>query len=750
MNPMDKNHPHETKTTTATTIPSISATTTITTTAPARTSTTSTVVPTDATVVAAAFSSRNDNDDIPPMTTVQDVLQQQQYYDTTSAATSLTTTTKSKSSRKRKGMSPSGNEAVVVAPRTTLTTMSTSSTTAEDMEITINEGQHTSQSNVSMSVALQDKPIDSHSSSTTTATTTTTTTTTATTPGINPTTTLNQQEPDRNTIDDHQQHVFQLSTITVPVDTATTTATENNNNREPPMDSVKTVNNITTTSNNDTATTVESLSASSPTTATATTKTTPYESLRWKLVTNDGTPEALLRLIGVKSLFAKQLPKMPRAYIARLVLDRNHTSLVVLSDNPTLQNSDDEIIGSICYRHFASQKFAEIAFCAVHATHQVKGYGTKLMNLLKHIAVQQQIEYFITYADNYAIGYFKKQGFTKQITMPKGRYYGYIKDYDGGTPMECYIHPSVDYFNIPTIVQQQRQFILYRIARTALSLTTVYPPLTSEFILGGNTTTTTGSKSSGGTSSSSNVNHQASSATATGTMTTTTPALSTNHGTSSLSQQQQQQSFANDILAGSCMNTSIVGGGGISVSRANAGAARALTIPGMMEAGWTLPDILQAVNKSDDMKQKSTALKQELLSIVRKIEEQQFAWPFREPVTPEEAPDYHDLITNPIDLKTMSQRIRQDNHYKNKQMLYGDLMLMIHNCNLYNDDGSTYIQCATQLDKFIKTIFNDAVTMPVAMTTTTMMSGTNSASMTSESLSFPSTRTSKTMPTSSV
>ena len=58
-------------------------------------------------------------------------------------------------------------------------------------------------------------------------------------------------------------------------------------------------------------------------------------------------------------------------------------------------------------------RFAEIAFCAVSANQQVKGYGTKLMNLLKMHAVTEGIQYMITYADNYAIGYFKKQGFTK-------------------------------------------------------------------------------------------------------------------------------------------------------------------------------------------------------------------------------------------------------------------------------------------------------------------------------------------------
>ena len=40
--------------------------------------------------------------------------------------------------------------------------------------------------------------------------------------------------------------------------------------------------------------------------------------------------------------------EMPRPYIARLVFDRRHTSLAILSDNPDVKDSDDEIIGGIC------------------------------------------------------------------------------------------------------------------------------------------------------------------------------------------------------------------------------------------------------------------------------------------------------------------------------------------------------------------------------------------------------------------
>ena len=128
-------------------------------------------------------------------------------------------------------------------------------------------------------------------------------------------------------------------------------------------------------------------------------KSNPYEDLRYIVVRNDGKDESLVKLIGLKSLFSKQLPKMPRAYIARLVFDRRHTSLAILSDDPLVKDTDEEIIGGICYRAFPEMRFGEIAFCAVNANHQVKGYGTKLMNLLKKIGAETGIEYFITYAE---------------------------------------------------------------------------------------------------------------------------------------------------------------------------------------------------------------------------------------------------------------------------------------------------------------------------------------------------------------
>jgi histone acetyltransferase len=109
------------------------------------------------------------------------------------------------------------------------------------------------------------------------------------------------------------------------------------------------------------------------------------------------THENMRLLIDLKNIFSRQLPKMPKEYISKLVFDRNHESLVILK-------SKTKIIGGICYRVYPTQRFAEIAFLAVTATEQVKGYGTRLMNKYKDKMQKLGMEYLLTYADNYAIG----------------------------------------------------------------------------------------------------------------------------------------------------------------------------------------------------------------------------------------------------------------------------------------------------------------------------------------------------------
>uniref|UniRef100_A0A914SFX8 N-acetyltransferase domain-containing protein n=1 Tax=Parascaris equorum TaxID=6256 RepID=A0A914SFX8_PAREQ len=85
------------------------------------------------------------------------------------------------------------------------------------------------------------------------------------------------------------------------------------------------------------------------------------------------------------------------------------------------------VIGGICFRQFPAQGFCEIVFCAITANEQVKGYGTHMMNHLKDYHVGTcHIYHFLTYADEFAIGYFKKQGFSENITIDREKYHGIV------------------------------------------------------------------------------------------------------------------------------------------------------------------------------------------------------------------------------------------------------------------------------------------------------------------------------------
>jgi histone acetyltransferase len=102
------------------------------------------------------------------------------------------------------------------------------------------------------------------------------------------------------------------------------------------------------------------------------------------------------------------------------------------------------------------------------------------MNHLKdYVKGSSPITHFLTYADNYAIGYFKKQGFTKEINLDKPIWMGYIKDYEGGTLMQCSMLPKVRYLDAGRMLAVQKAVILRRIKQVTHS-DFVHPPLDVE------------------------------------------------------------------------------------------------------------------------------------------------------------------------------------------------------------------------------------------------------------------------------
>lgn len=52
---------------------------------------------------------------------------------------------------------------------------------------------------------------------------------------------------------------------------------------------------------------------------------------------------------------------------------------------------------------------------------------------------------------------FQFQGFSKDIKVPKAKYVGYIKDYEGATLMGCELNPSIPYTEFSVIIKKQKE-----------------------------------------------------------------------------------------------------------------------------------------------------------------------------------------------------------------------------------------------------------------------------------------------------
>lgn len=47
--------------------------------------------------------------------------------------------------------------------------------------------------------------------------------------------------------------------------------------------------------------------------------------------------------------------------------------------------------------------------------------------------------------------------------MPKSRYLGYIKDYEGATLMECELNPRIPYTELSHIIKKQKEVVCVRV-----------------------------------------------------------------------------------------------------------------------------------------------------------------------------------------------------------------------------------------------------------------------------------------------
>jgi histone acetyltransferase len=382
-----------------------------------------------------------------------------------------------------------------------------------------------------------------------------------------------------------------------------------------------------------------------------------HDDVIYKVVTNDGTPDAIMCLVNAKNVFSVQLPKMPKEYITRLVLDRNHRTMVIQ------HYTTGRIIGGICYRPFSSQRFAEIVFCAVTSTEQGKGYGKLIMSYLKEHVKNEGIDYFLTYADNYAIKYFAKQAFSKTITMHHDRWRNWIKDYDGATLMECGIIKEVNYVLINEIVKKQQVALVERIKNVS--------PSFREYSFG--------EKIQQEYQQQELLNQQNNNNTAsTNTSTTTTSTTNSDDPSSSSSTRPNPSVFPIPL-------TSIPG--------AEKFAIQIQTYPPPRYTSF--PSSSSDTSNNHQNRIPFLILTAKLSAILTKLTQSPDSWPFRSPVDRTVVVDYYNVISHPMDLTTMQSKLN-NGIYIDSTLFEQDVALISHNCKVYNGPQTTYFKHAEE------------------------------------------------------
>ncbi|WIA13917.1 hypothetical protein OEZ85_002487 [Tetradesmus obliquus] len=415
--------------------------------------------------------------------------------------------------------------------------------------------------------------------------------------------------------------------------------------------------------------------------------------IEFAYVLNDGQPINMIRLMGLKVIFSKQLPNMPREYICRLLLDRRHRSCALVGRNGA-------VLGGITYRVFPQQGLGEIAFCAVAASQQVRGFGTRLMNHAKAMARDRDgIRYFLTYADNNAVGYFKKQGFTREITLPRDRWVGFIKDYDGGTLMEAVLHPKLPYTGLVDMFRHPKLpytglVDMMRVSRLqgfrALSEVEGLGPYVSSWCK-------------------SRVLHPKLPYTGLVDMFRVQKEY--------LDSQIRQLSNSHVVQAGiQRQRQPMPGPPHMRVADLPVPIPPA-DVPGVKEAGWTPSTkpgyklILRDNSVVEATPANLHTYMEELLAALVACDD---SWPFRAPVDPAEALDYYDIIADPVDLLLIGGRLASKAYYASLEMFAADVRKMCDNCKYYNAASTPYYQCAVKVQSFMDNYLDATVTEAAA------------------------------------
>lgn len=288
-----------------------------------------------------------------------------------------------------------------------------------------------------------------------------------------------------------------------------------------------------------------------------------------------------------------------------------------------------------------------------------------MSHLKDYITTCTHIKYFLTYADNYAVGYFKKQGFTTDLTLDKSHWGGYIKDYDGGTLM---LVRSLSLSFFPFLFLPSRSHFCFCVFQCTIVQ---------------------------------NIKH-----TEVKDMVAKQRAL--------IGEKIKQYSLSN------------VSHPGLTSFKANPTPAQILAIPGVAEAGWKeemsrnkrgpqsslnafLTNILSLLKKHSFAWPFEKPVNKDDVADYYDIVKEPMGKPPHFPLficlffflsillTP--------LVLDMSDLKTVEERLNSK-YYRNREMFADDVTKIFVNCRAYNGPETVYVKCANGLEEYFKRQLN--------------------------------------------
>ncbi|XP_050991217.1 tyrosine-protein kinase BAZ1B isoform X2 [Labeo rohita] len=110
-------------------------------------------------------------------------------------------------------------------------------------------------------------------------------------------------------------------------------------------------------------------------------------------------------------------------------------------------------------------------------------------------------------------------------------------------------------------------------------------------------------------------------------------------------------------------------------------------------------DIDELVRQSSKPVSKKQAIELEKCEeILQKLIKYRYSWPFREPVSAEEAEDYRDIISCPMDFATMQDKFKSSQYHSASDFLE-DVKLIFSNAEEYNQPESNVLTCMARTEQ---------------------------------------------------